>query len=511
MIRKIFKYRAKPKGETGESIQPDPKWEAIRDVLDEDSLLHSSQAVSFQDDMAIRPYNNHEDKGRSPQHFDNPNVTSQESAALLLRACEQENSVLVRDLIFGGVDIHAASTEVIYSGYKAIHVAALHGHINVVQKLLDYSANVEETDAIAWRRPLHFAAGSRQTSMVKFLIEQGAQVDAKARNAVQPIHEASWSGSIEILDALIEAGAAVDCSDWLGYQPLHWATLTPNQPDVIKYLSNKKADINAKTSEGLRAVTLVSRADAANLGMLLALGAVTSYDDGTSPALITAVNLDCKVAVKLLLEHGVDPNCRSSDGSTALHALARLRATSLGESLNDKEICQLLLDHGANVHIKDKNGYQVLHCLASYDSTFTADCGAIEELVKLVLDRGADPDATICQGSSPLYLAICHGNRLLSRLLIRSWSRVLVRTDTVLAKLEIKTPASKTPLHIIKVWPYMYGSKRPWRPVFPSPNIELPDLSFELPVDDDGYITDSAMKETLTKLKTFQALSLSNR
>lgn len=490
MIKKIFRISSQSKRKVREMTQLGPSWEAIRPELDADSLLHSSQEVSIKDDETIRRYSQHEDRGHSPQISNTPNIPAQRFTASLIRACEQGNSDLIKDLLFGGLDIHAPFTGLMYSGYKAIHVAALYGHINVVQTLLDYSANVEEKDATGERRPLHFAAGSRRPSMVRFLIGRGAQVDAKARNSVQPIHEASWSGSVEAIEALLEAGAAVSCSDRLGYQPLHWATLIPNQPDVIRYLSNKKADVNAQTNDGLRAVHLTCRADATNLGMLLALGAKTNYDDGTDPTLVTAINSECKVAVEMLLRHGVDPNRQADDGSTALHALAKLRSKTFGKPSNDKEVCQLLLDHGANVHIGDRYGNQVLHCLASYNSTSMADLIAMEELTKLVLDRGADLNAATIEGYGPLYLAIHCGNRQLSRLLIRSGSRLLIRTKALVAKMEVKTPELQMPRYwyTVNVWRYSRSTKKQWE--------RLPYLSFKLSVDDDGYITKSAMEET---------------
>ena len=341
MIKKIFRVRSQSKKNTKETIPPTPDWDAIRNELDADSLLLSSQEVSIEDNDTIRPYNHLEDRGQGSQHFDNFNILAGTSTALLIQACEKGNSVLVAELLVGGLDVHARFTGFMYHGYTAIHVAALYGHINVVQTLLDNSAHIDEEDMTEKRRPLHFAAGSRQRPMVEFLIRQGAQVDAKTRNAVQPIHQASWAGSIEVLEALIGAGAAINCSDTFGYRPLHWAILTSNQPEIIRYLANRNADIEAKTSDGSRAVHLTCRTESTNLGTLLALGAKTDFDDGTDSALITAINSENQIAVEMLLKHGVDPNRRASDGSTTWHALARFRSKSLGESSNDEGIYQV--------------------------------------------------------------------------------------------------------------------------------------------------------------------------
>lgn len=490
MIKKVFRMRTQPKGTVSGTTESTLNWEAIRNELDADSLLPPSREMFVEDDKTIRPYDDHESRVHGRQQFDNSNTSAQRTTALLIEACEQGNNDLLKELLVGGVDVNAPFSGIMYSGYTAVHVAALYGHTDVLQTLLDHSANINEEDAKGKRRPLHFAAGSRQRSMVGFLIERGAQVNAKDRNAVQPIHEATWSGSIDVLDLLIEAGAAVDCSDRLGYQPLHWTTFTPNQPDVIKYLLYKKADIDAKISDGLRAVHLTCRTDPTNLGTLLTLGAKTDYDDGTDPALITAVNAQSKVAVEMLLKHGVDPDRRACDGSTALHTLARLRSKSPSESSNDKEICQLLLDYGANVNLKDGNEHHVLHCLASYKFTSMADFVAIEELAKLVLDRGAGLNTTTSQGHTPLYLAICSGDRLFSRLLIRSGSRLLVRTEVLLAEItemKINWQAPKS-WYTVNVWCYSLGVEQQWG--------KLPYLAFKLSIDDDGFITQSAMEET---------------
>ena len=489
MIKRIFRTSVQAKQKMSEMTQQEPDWESIRNGFD------------AQHDQTIGSYKDHEDRGDSRQDFDNPNNRAQESTASLIGACEQGNGVLIKDLLSGGLDIHATFTGVIYSGYKAIHVAALYGHIDVVQTLLDYSATVEQKDANGWRRPLHFAAGSRQISMVRFLIGQGAQVDAKARNDVQPIHEASWSGSIEAIDALIEAGAAIDCSDSLGYQPLHWATMSPNQPDVIRYLSGKQADLNAEISSGVRAVHLTCRTDVTNLSTLLALGAKTDYEDGTESALITAVSSGNKTAVDILLKHGVDPNHRANDDSTALHTLARLRSRALGEPSVEIEICQSLLDHGANVHMKAKNGYQVLHCLASHHFTSFTDFVAMEELACLVLDWGADPNATTSQGFGPLYLASCCGNRQLCRLLIKSGARVLRRTNHLCAKLEVDLVDMQTPEYAIDVWHNSRGSERPARWVSKLHLKLSMDDDDDDDDDDDGYNIESALSKTLVHLQ----------
>ena len=494
MFKRVFKLRSQTTAEPSDTVQPVPSWESIRNELDADSLLPSSREVSIKDINTTKHYDDLEDGGHTARKFATSKIGTQTSSATFTQACEQGDSILIEALLVGGLDVHALLTEVPYSGYTAVHVAALHGHINVMETLLKHNADVNAEDSTGQRRPLHFAAGGRKTAMVKFLIRQGAQVDAEARNAVQAIHEASWSGSVEVLDALFEAGAALDCSDWLGYRPLHWATWAPNHTDIIKYLANRKAEVDAKSSDGSRAVHLTCRTDSTNLSILLALGAKTNYDDGTDSALVTAINSENANAVEMLLKHGVDPNCRATDGSTALHALASLRSKTLSVPSNDTKICRLLLDHGANLHMKDDNENQVLHWLASHNSTSMADIFAMKELAILVLDQGADIDATNSEGCSPLYLAIRCGNRQLGGLLIRSGSRVLFQTDAFNAELQASNWQRSE--YTVSVWLHDSVFGQYWKDI--STNFHA------LAIDDDGSISESFMKENLEHWKRLQ-------
>lgn len=318
LIKKIFKIQTEPKGKIKETVQPLPNWEVIRNELGADSLLSSSKEASVEVDETIRLYSRHKDGVHNSQKFDSSSVPAKGSTSVLIQACEQGNSVEVKNMLDGGLDVHARSTDVLYSGFTAVHVAALYGHINVVETLLNHAAKLDEEDTTGKRQPLHFAAASRQRSMVRFLLKHGAQVDAKARNAVQPIHEASWSGSIEVLDALIEAGAMVDCSDIFGYQPLHWATMTASQPEVIRYLSRRGADIEAKASDGSRPLQLACTSDPTSLRTLIALGAKTHYEDGSESAFEIATKRQSMWALEVLREDGADPNHEDDDGKTFL-------------------------------------------------------------------------------------------------------------------------------------------------------------------------------------------------
>ena len=465
--------------------------EIIRYELEADSLLATSYNVSTNDNEHVYSHNCSRSLPRIVEGNTSTTITGMTFEEELLLACEQGDNLQINRLAKlwrlaeRGLDLHARFKSNKYRGWRGIHVAAMHGHTNVVETLLSNGATIEEEDAAFKWRPLHIAAKSKQGAMLEFLIQKGAQIDAKARYGIQPIHEASASGSIEALEALIEKGALIDCSDKFGYQPLHIAANVPNRSQIITYLSRKGADIEAKTFDGSRPLQMARRSDSTNFDTLIALGAKFEYTDESKFTLQTAISFDSKCALQILLERGADPNRQDDTGKTALHTLAQIGFAAT----NSIENFQLLLENGADVDLADKEGNQMFHHLAYLSPKERADLVTIEQLTMLALEQGADIDATNKHGLTALHETIYYGKRQLSRLFITSGARVIIETDVLRVKLQVKRITdSQTPKYIVNVWNGTRGSGQQWK--------RRRDLGFELSADDDGYIDDSRTIET---------------
>ena len=477
MIKELSKARKsfKRKATNLAADQTVMEGEAIRDRLERDGSPATSYDMSVNDNPPIESHTSSQSRPRLFTENKLTSLTGMTPNEELIWACRHGNSLQVKRLAGRGVDLHAQSNEAPYSGSKGIHVAAMHGHIHVVGTLLDCGAMIEEQVACSRERPLHVAARSGQGAMVKFLIQKGAQFDAIACYEAQPIHEASESGSIEAIDALIEAGAAIDCSDAGGCQPIHYATKVPNRSDVIRYLLQKGANIEAKTSDGSTPLRLACTSDHTNFRTLIALGAKLDHDDGSESLLQVAIRLDSSWAVEVLLIHGADPNCQNDEGKTILHYLAEIGNVTTRRI----EICQLLLDNDADVNIADSAGDRMLHCLAALPPEKRADTLLTEQLATLVLDQGPEINATNKMGLSPLYLAMQGNNHRLTRLLLRSGARELKRTVVVSADVQITTPLdSQTPRYTVNIWRGLKDPEQQWR---------LSTQSFEISIDDGGY------------------------
>lgn len=478
-----LKATAKPGPGSISTNQAITDWEAIRDQIEADSLLSTSCDVSINDNETIKSYDYLESGAPFSKEVNAVEVSSTTPVEELMLACEEGNTSMFEWLVSCGIDLHAQFETDEYSGLTAIHVAAMCGHVKIVQTLLDCGASIEESSR-AMQRPLHVAALKGQASMVGFLIWRGAQVDAQDNNGNQPIHEAAKSYSLVVLDALLEAGATVDCSNRLGYQPLHYASTKQGNSFLIRSLCKRGANIEAKTSDRSRPIHLAMKLRNTcyftNLSSLLALGAKMEYHDGTEPALNTAVRYLLDLATKELLRHGADPNCQGHDGKTALHTLASIQVLSQLDSSKGIKIFRLLFDRGANLRMRDRNGNQMLHLIANQRNHESADTITFKRLIKLVLRKGADIDATNNDGLSPLFLALKFGCLTFSRLLIKSGARVLMKSDTVCAELIDEHDVLVARIRLLNP-----GSDQKW-----TQSIQRFQLSFK----DDRYFIQSMLR-----------------
>ena len=95
---------------------------------------------------------------------------------------------------------------------------------------------------------LYLVVEEGKLDVVKFLIEKGANVNAKCKNDYTPLCIAAEKGKLDVVKFLIEKGANVDKKNKNGWTPLHVAA-KEGILDVVKYLTENGANINAKTND----------------------------------------------------------------------------------------------------------------------------------------------------------------------------------------------------------------------------------------------------------------------
>lgn len=140
-----------------------------------------------------------------------------------------------------GVDLDAVNK----ADENALMLAALHGHLHLVQLMLDREAEVNKP---GWT-PLHYAAtfaGPESADMVALLLDHSAYIDAESPNGSTPLMMAARYGNPKSVAVLLEGGADPGLRNSKGLSAIDFAN-SANRADVAETIA---AAIRAKAPKG---------------------------------------------------------------------------------------------------------------------------------------------------------------------------------------------------------------------------------------------------------------------
>ena len=118
------------------------------------------------------------------------------------------------------------------------------GNIERVKSLIS-----EEIDQDSKNAALQEACSAGQLDIVKFMIENGADVNAKNNSGGTPLNVASQGDNRDIVELLIENGANINNKNNNGLTPLHQASRN-GQKDIVELLIAKGTEVNIKNNAG---------------------------------------------------------------------------------------------------------------------------------------------------------------------------------------------------------------------------------------------------------------------
>jgi ankyrin repeat protein len=374
------------------------------------------------------------------------NATNRYGVTPLSVAATNGRAEPIEMLLAAGADPNSASPD----GETALMTAARTGDPRALNVLLSHGADVNSRERWQGQTALMWAAAENHADAVKLLLAHGAEVDARSkrlefpkfnfngstmvstpmpRGSLTPLMFASRQGALDAVRTLIDAGASLNLSDPDGTTALVMS-IANRHYDVAALLAERGADPNIADTSGMEA--LYAAVDLRTAGPLI-----------NRPSPKPTGSIDALGLVKLLLDHGADPNARLrtptlqwfhnggdpllTDGATPLMRAAKSA---------DLDAMRVLLDHGAHPNLPTRNFTTALMFAAGLGAARTRSDDAAIEAVGLCLDRGADVNAFNSNGLTALHVAVERSDRLV---------RFLAEHG---AELDLKDRDGRTPLDV---------------------------------------------------------------
>ena len=292
-------------------------------------------------------------------------------------------------------------------GSTPLMIACGYGNISIATLLLQAHANINQQSNDGYTA-LMFACYSEtpQYELVKILVQSGADLNIKAgEEQGTALMYAAARGHTSIVQYLLDEGAPVNTQDVNGVTSLMIASVFGHS-EVVRVLINYGADLNI-LAKGLDHTALIHACGYQRtvcVDLLLAGEADPNLCGRERSPLLNACIIDDypmdPTILEKLLSAGANPNTQTGDdGLTAL-----MQAAISGYEKGT----EVLLKAGADVNIQNSNGITALHCAA--DRGHLAVC-------KTLLASGAQVSVTDNDGDTPLDLALNNGHHEVCELL----------------------------------------------------------------------------------------------
>jgi ankyrin repeat protein len=353
----------------------------------------------------------------------------------LMWAVEQKHPEAVKALLEGGADFRARSgpaglprnymaarvnTADVEAAARRYKEAAANGRTYQEQLEFEQKAGA----VFSGRRLNQQAAGQQQAAQ--------AATDADTETVIAGLVGgggggltslvlAAREGDIESARLLLDAGADVNQVTEYAWTPLLTATNNRHYKLAI-YLIERGADVNKPNKGGWTPLYLAT--DNRNI------------EGGDFP--VHRPDIDHLEYIKVLLEHGADPNARVRDNTLTrtiftmqwffeAGATAFVRAAQSG----DVDLLKLLLAHGADSMAATDFGDTALTAAAGigWVEGVTYEHSAKHNLdtIKMLLDLGLDPNAANRDGRTPLMGAALKGRSEVVQLLVARGAKLETR------------------------------------------------------------------------------------
>ena len=363
-------------------------------------------------------------------------ITARANAAdaPLATAVQRMDRAAIRHLIDSRTDVNATQPD----GTTALHWAAYHDDVELVNRLLAKGANVRVANRYGVT-PLSLACTNGNAAMVERFLEAGADPNASLPGGETMLMTAARTGKVDAVRVLIARGADVHAKEpRRGQTALMWAA-ADGHVQVIEELIKAGADFRTPLDSGYTPLLFAVRQG--HIGAVKALlnagvdvnGVVQvtrppklpegerPMRNGTTPLHLAVANGHFELA-SVLLDAGADPN---SDllGHTVLHMVVYVRQPGIGDNdpgpegsgnMTSLEFVRKAVAKGAKVDARMTRRVNLTNTRWHEQGStpyLLAAVTADAELMKTFVELGADPLAKNNEGSTALMAAAGIGTR----------------------------------------------------------------------------------------------------
>lgn len=302
----------------------------------------------------------------------------------------------LKNALAGGAEVNAISEE----GYGLLHYAVESETPLMIRFLIENKADVNITSSEGGYTPLHlvsrknFDMAKNRLEIAVILIAAGADINRSDESGATPLHMAVTGGLEELSRLLIEYGA--DVNKKTGYHKLtalHQAA-SGGHLKTVKLLIEKKADVNSRSAAGWTPLHAAKNTETAQILLDNGANINAMSEKGLTP-LSEAVSKGDTELVRFLIEKGADFNIKYTNTSRTLLHYAASSSTAA-----------FLVSLGMDVNAKDTWGYTPLHLAAERGD---------KEVAEYLILKGADMNAKITWfirnddypiGSTPLDISL---------------------------------------------------------------------------------------------------------
>lgn len=326
-------------------------------------------------------------------------------AWMLFKACASGDVAKARALL--AKDRRLANAQFWYR--FPIHLAVFGGHADIVKLLLNHGADPGQSVYTydSWDKLLN-AARERGQPQVEALLQRAMQKRFNYSPAFDALKDAIIARDARKIGAVLrrQPGLAA-ASDALGNNALHWSVIT-RQLGLIERFVELGTPIDAERADGQTPI-------------LLAVNGATDYwyrdTRGRSHPSLRNTSVIVGSLLALGANYSLSVAAAVGDQERALHLLkkdaslarrldsARGSPLALAAAEGHLHIVRLLLEHGADPNTPEA-------AAPSGAALFSACCGNHVQVAQLLLEHGADPNAGSDSNGCCLTIgAVYHGER----------------------------------------------------------------------------------------------------